>query len=76
MDELENKRRVQEGKFNRKEVAEDFLAEMGEIDEFAIAIRYKDEATGMYSSSGDITEVLGLFELAKLMALSMHVEEE
>lgn len=76
MDELEDKRRLQEGKYNRKEVANDFLSEIDGIEEFAISVKYKDGSTGVYASSGNITEILGMFELAKLLALSISQEEE
>lgn len=66
MSDLENKRREKEGKYDKREILEGLLEAVDEIDEFVVAIKYKNNDDGVSSSTSEITEVIGLLELAKL----------
>lgn len=74
MDKLEDKRREKDGDFNKKEILSALLEEADEIEEVAIAIRYKNGDDGFSITTGDIVKALGMLELAKLSILTSSGE--
>lgn len=63
---FEDKLREKEGLHNKKVVIEEFLNEQDEIDEFVIAIKYKDGSIGMRTTHSDPIAVVGILETVKL----------
>lgn len=64
--DLEDKRREKAGDFSKQDTLDAVSKELDEVEEFVIAVKYKDGTAGIYTTTSDGVTVLGILEFAKI----------
>ncbi|PAF08679.1 MULTISPECIES: hypothetical protein [Shouchella] len=66
---LDDKRREKNGGYSKKSLVEQFLSEQEDIEEFSIVCTYKNGEVGVYHSTEDKIQQVGMMEVGKGMSI-------